>query len=150
MIETTWITWLLVIFGLITCIPLLAAQLIMILKPDSKQAKDIMIGKDEEWRDVNHKKAAYGLAWADWIIFTPFLLAGTFGIIYGTIWGYIIWGISGAIQVYINTFLCFFEKEYVLPANGYLAYFTYIWGNFIYWGSASVIYSILRLTGTTI
>lgn len=150
MIETTWTTWVLALFGLITCTPLLAAQMIMIIKPDSQKAKDIMIGKDEEWRDEHHKKAAYGLALADWIIFTPLFLAGTYGVLKGTELGYILWGISGALQLYINTFLWFFEKEYVLPANGPLAYFTYIWGNFIYWGLASIIYSILRVTGTVI
>ena len=150
MIEVTTITWILVVFGLITCIPLLAAQLIMILQSDSQRAKDIMIGKGEEWRDEHHKKAAYGLAWGDWIIFTPLFLAGTYGVLNCTELGYILWGISGSIQLYINTFLWFFEKEYVLPANGPLAYFTYIWGNFIYWGLASAIYSILRLTGTVL
>lgn len=147
MIDATWITWVLIIFGLVTCLPLLAAQLLMITKPDSQKAKDILIGKGEEWRDAHHKKTALGLAWADWLIFIPIFLTGTFGVILGSAWGYILWGISGAIQLYINTFLWFFEREFVLPANGSFAYYTYIWGNFIYWGAASVIYTLIRLSG---
>ena len=147
MIEPTIITWILIVFGLITCLPLLAAQILMIRNPMGRKTQDIIIGKGEKWRDEHHKKTAYGLAWADWIIFAPLFLAGTYGVITGTAWGYILWGISGAIQLYLNTFLWIFEREYVLPANGPFAYYTYIWGNFIYWGAGSVIYTLLRLSG---
>ena len=40
-----------------------------------------------------------------------------------------------------------FEREYVYPAVGPLAYYTYIWGNFVYWGAATLIYALLRLNG---
>ena len=149
MLQATLVTWILVIFGLITCGPLLVAQLVMLLQPEGQRAKDLMIGKGEEWRDNTHFKSAYALAWADWIFFMPVLVAGIIGVLLGQVWGYALFAAAGAIQLYINIFLWFFEREYVYPAVGPLAYFTYIWGNFIYWGLASLIYVLIRLSGVT-
>ena len=147
MYQPTIITWILIIFGIITCFPLLFAQLIILLQPHGQKAKDILIGKGEEWRDKSHFKSAYGMAWADWLIFMPLFTFGIIGIFKGAYWGYVLFAISGAIQLYINIFLWFFEKDYVYPSQGPLKYYTYYWGNFIYWGAASVFYGILRLNG---
>ena len=38
------------------------------------------------------------------------------------------------------------EKEYVYPSRGALAYYSYYWGFFVYWGLAAVVYAVLRLT----
>ena len=150
MYQTTILTWFLVAFGLITCIPLLIAQLIILINPNGQQAKDILIGKGEDWRDKTHLKSAYSLALADWIIFVPFLILSIIGFILETNWGYILFSISGAIQLYINIFLFFFEREYVYPANGPLKYYTYLWGNFIYWSIAALLYGIIRQSGYVI
>ncbi len=145
MIKPTIITWLLIIFGLITNGPLLYAQLIILRKPRSKEARDLMIGKGEDWRDETHFKSAYALARVDWILLFPVLTAAVIGIVLGQTWGYVLFGTGGAISLYINIFLWYFEREYVYPAVGPLAYYTYIWGNFIYWGAAALVYSLLRL-----
>jgi len=147
MYHPTLITWLLIFTGLITCIPLLIAQVFILMEPDGKRAKDILIGKNEEWRDKSHFKSALGLAVTDWLVFMPFLITGITGMILGQYWGYLFFAVSGAIHLYINAFLWFFEKEYVYPPNGPLKYFTYLWGNFIYWGLASLIYGAVRLGG---
>lgn len=147
MYQTTIVTWILIIFGLITCIPLLFAQLVILIQPKGQKAKDILIGKGEEWRDETHFKSAYSLALTDWVVFVPFFILGICGILLNTYWGYILFAISGAIQLYVNIFLFFFEKEYVYPANGPFKYFTYIWGNFIYWGIAALLYGLIRISG---
>jgi len=128
---------------------LLIAQLIIIFEPEGTKAKDILIGKGEEWRDKTHFKSAYGLALADWIIFAPLFILSIVGMVTGTRWGYSLFAISGSIQLYINVFLWFFEKEYVYPSIGPLKYYTYFWGNFIYWGIASMFYGIFRINGYT-
>ena len=64
--EPTLVTWLLVAFGAITLAPLLLAQSLMLLKPHSQEAKDILIAKGEDWRDSTHFRFALGAAWADW------------------------------------------------------------------------------------
>ena len=147
MYQPTLITWILILFGLITCIPLLIAQLIILIEPEGKRAKDILIGKGEEWRDKTHFKSAYSLAITDWILFAPLFILGIIGMLIASYWGYFLFAVSGAIQLYINGFLWFFEKEYVYPANGPLKYYTYLWGNFIYWGAASLLYGLCRLNG---
>ena len=149
MYQTTLITWILIIFGTITCIPLLIAQLIILFEPDGKRAKDILIGKGEEWRDKTHFKSAYSLAMVDWIIFVPLFILSVIGMLTGNLLGYLLFSVSGAIQLYINGFLWFFEKEYVYPSIGPLKYYTYYWGNFIYWGVASLLYGIARLNGSS-
>jgi hypothetical protein len=146
MYQPTLITWILIIFGLITCFPLLFAQLVILKEPRGKKAKDILIGKNEDWRDKSHFKLAYSLAVTDWLIFVPLFLFGILGITLNSYWGYILFAVSGAIQIYINVFLWFFEKEYVYPSLGALKYYTYYWGNFIYWGAASMSYGVFRLS----
>jgi len=150
MLEPTIITWIIIFFGIITCCPLLYAQLIMLLQPEGLKAKDILIGKGEEWRDKTHFKSAYSLAWADWLLFAPLFIAAIIGMVTAELWGYALFAIAGAIQIYINTVLWFLEKEYVYPSCGPIKYYTYYWGNFIYWGIAAVIYSLVRLSGITI
>jgi len=150
MYQPTVLSWILIVFGLATCLPLLYAQLIMVIHPKGQKAKDILIGKGEEWRDKTHHKSAYALAIADWLIFFPVFILAIIGMLLSTFWGYVLFTIAGAIQLYINVFLWFFEREYVYPANGPLPYYTFIWGNFIYWGLASLIYGIVRLNGINI
>ena len=58
MIQPTIITWIIAIFGVITFLPLMGAQLLMLLKPDSQKTKDLIIGKGEDWRDKTHYKSA--------------------------------------------------------------------------------------------
>ena len=147
MLQPTLVTWILIVFGAITMVPLLAVQLIMILQPHGKKAKELIIGKNEDWRDKTHFKSAYALARADWLFFMPVFVTGIIGIFLGQNWGYVFFAVAGAISAYINIFLWFFEKEYVYPAVGPLAYYTYFWGNFVYWGLAALIYSALRLSG---
>ena len=149
MLEPTIITWIIIIFGVITCVPLLYAQLIILLQPEGQKAKDILIGKGKEWRDNTHFKSAYALALADWMFFLPAFFVSIIGVLLGEIWGYVLFAVAGSILLYINIFLWFFEREYAYPAVGPLAYYTYIWGNFIYWGTAVLIYSLLRLNGIT-
>ena len=149
MFEPTFVTWLLIVFGIITCFPLLYAQLILLINPKGQKAKDVLIDKAEDWRDKTHFKSALGMAWADWLIFLPLFIAVIVGIINAEVWGYVLFAITGSIQLYINTVLWFLEKEYVYPSCGSLAYYTYYWGNFIYWGAAALIYSLLRLNGVS-
>lgn len=145
MYQPTILTWILIVFGFITCVPLFLAQLVILIDPKGKRAKDILIGKGEEWRDKTHFKSAYGSAVADWILFFPIMIIGIIGMLMSEGWGYIFFAVSGSISVYINTILWFQEKEYVYPSKGPLQYYTYYWGNFIYWGVAALVYGVYRV-----
>lgn len=146
MIEPTYATWILIIFGAVTLLPLFVAQLIMLFQPDSQKARDILIGTGEDWRDRTHYRSALGGAWADWILFMPLAVAGSVGVLLGHVWGYLLWASAGSISVYINIVLWFMEKEYVYPSRGLLRYYTYYWGFFVYWGIAALVYSVFRLS----
>ncbi len=145
MIQPTIVTWILIIFGFITLLPLFYTQLIILRRPHSQKASDILIGKGEDWRDKTHFRSAYGMARADWMLLLPLLVAGSTGVLLGQVWGYALWGAAGAISLYINIVLWFMERKYVYPSYGALAYYTYYWGFFVYWGAAVVAYTVVRL-----
>jgi hypothetical protein len=146
MLKPTLVTWTLAVFGaLLIFLPMVYAQLLMALRPHSQKTKDLIIGKGEDWRDKTHLRTALGIAWADLIVWLPILAVGTVGAVLGEAWGYVLWAAAGAISVYISVIFWISEREYVYPAFGPLAYYTYYWGFFVYWGAAVVVYSVLRL-----
>jgi hypothetical protein len=146
-LQPTIITWILVIFGAITSLTLLFAQVLMLLQPHGERAKSILIGKGEDWRDKTHFRFSYAQAWADWLIWLPLLICGSIGVLVGRPWGYVLWVGAGTVSLYINVVLSIAEKDYVYPSCGPLAYYTYYWGFFVYWGVAAIAYSALRLSG---
>lgn len=145
--DPTGVTWVLVIWGVITLAPLTAVQMALLLSPDSARSKEWLIGKDEEWRDRTHRRFALGAAWADWLVAVPLFVAGVVGVLLGEAWGYVLFGAAGTISLYINIVLWLTEKEYVYPSRGPWRYFTYYWGFFVYWGAATLVYSALRVGG---
>ena len=148
MLQPTFITWALIVFGAVFIfLPMLYAQLLMARRPHSQKARDYIIGEGEDWRDKTHFRMSYGYAWADLAIWLPLVVAGSIGVLLGQACGYALWAASGAISVYINITLWFSEREYVYPACGPLAYYTIYWGFFVYWGVAVVAYVVLRLAG---
>jgi len=146
MIETTIITWLIAIFGAITFLPLFGAQLVMIFKPNSQKAKDLIIGKGEDWRDKTHFKSALAFAWADLIIILPLYVLGTIWVFNGQLWGYIIWISLGFLSIYFSIVFWVLEKEHTYKSVGWIAYFTYFWGFFLYWGLGVIFHSTLQMS----
>ena len=145
--QPTLVTWALVVFGVITLMPLVLAQWSMLVRPDSQGTRDLVIGKGENWRDTTHSRLALGAAWADWLFFGPLFVAGSVGVLLGQSWGYVFFGAAGACSLYISIILWSTEKEYVYPTRGPFRYFTYYWGFFVYWGALALAYSALRITG---
>ena len=145
MIKPTIISWIIAIFGAITFLPLMTAQLIMIIKPNDQKAKDLIIGKGEDWRDGTHFKSALAFAWADWLVVFPLLVSGTIGALSGFAWGYIAWLVLGAVAIYFSIVFWIMEKEYTFPSAGWLAYYTYFWGFFLYWGIFAGLYSVIKI-----
>jgi len=149
--QPTFVTWVLAVFGAVfVFLPILYSQVLMAFRPRSQKARNIIIGKGEDWRDKTHFRMSYGAAWADLIILLPLLAAGNIGVLLSQGWGYVLWAVSGAISVYISIILWFSEREYVYPSKGALAYYTIYWGFFMYWGIAVMAYVVLRLAGVQI
>jgi hypothetical protein len=147
MLKLSVLTWILVIFGVVFIfIPIAYVQFNVAVNPDSQRTKDMIIGRGEDYRDNTHVRVSYGIAISDLIFWLPILAAGSIGVILGRKWGYILWGVSGSISVYISIVLLFTEYQYVFPAVGPLMYYTIIWGFFVYWGVAAIVYATLRLS----
>lgn len=146
-LQPTIITCILIIFGFLIYLPVFYGQIMLLARPHSQATKDVVIGKGEEWRDKTHFRSSYGFAWADLIFFLPLLVIGSAGVIMSQVWGYALWMAAAAIAVDVNIVLWFSEKEYVYPVWGPLAYYTFFWGFFVYWGLISVVYAVLRLSG---
>ena len=145
MIETTVLTWIIAIFGAITFLPLFIAQLVMIFNPKGQKAKDLIIGKGGDWRDRTHYKSALAFAWADIIVILPLFILGTALVLSGQEWGYIIWLSLGVLSIYFSILFWVMEKEYTYKLAGWLAYYTYFWGFFLYWGIGAIVYSIMQI-----
>ena len=145
--QPTAFTWALVVFGLVTMVPLVSAQLSMLIRPDGEKTRELLVGKGEDWRDDTHYRFSLGAAWADWLFYAPVFVAGSIGVLMGQAWGYVLYGASGACSLYINIILWFSEKQYVYPSRGPLRYYTYYWGFFVYWGALALVYSALRIAG---
>ena len=146
MIETKLITWIIAIFSAITFLPLITAQFIMLLNPQSQRSKDLIIGKGEDWHDKTHFKSALAFAWADWLIIFPLLISSYIGVFSGQMWGYILWIVLGVLSIYFSIVFWVLEKEYTYPSCGGFAYYTYVWGFFLYWGITAIVYSILQIS----
>jgi hypothetical protein len=146
-LEPTPITWVLIISGFLIYLPVLYGQVLLLLRPHSQATRDIIIGKGENWRDRTHFHSSYGFAWADLMFFLPLLIIGSTGVVLGQVWGYALWTAAAAIAVNDNIVLWFSEREYVYPVWGALAYYTFFWGFFVYWGIATILYAALRLGG---
>lgn len=143
--KPTLITWILAIFGAITFLPLMAAQTIMLFMPKSEKAKDLIIGKGKEWRDNTHFKSALAFAWADLLLILPLLIVSYIGVFQAQLWGYVLWFALGMISIYFSILFWVLEKEYTYPSAGCLAYYTYFWGFFLYWGIGAVCYSLVQI-----
>ena len=141
--KPTIFTWILAVFGAITFLPLMMAQLIMLFKPNSQQAKDLIIGKGKEWRDHTHYRSALAFAWADILVILPLLILSTVGVFSGQLWGYVLWLALGILSIYFSILFWVLEKSYTYSAVGWLAYYTYFWGFFLYWGIGALVYSMI-------
>ena len=85
--QATLVTWALVGFGVVTLIPLFVAQVSMLTRPDSKETRNLLIGKGEDWRNKTHFRMSLGAAWADWLFLAPLFVAGSVGVLLGQSWG---------------------------------------------------------------
>lgn len=111
MIESTIITWVIALFGAITFLPLFGAQLVMILKPNSQKAKDLIIGKGEDWRDKTHFKSALAFAWADLLVLFPLFIFGSIGALLDQYWAYVVWIVLGSLSIYFSIIFWFLKKN---------------------------------------
>ena len=94
--QPTLVTWALVVFGVVTLIPLILAQRSMLVRPNSQSTRNLLIGKGENWRDTTHFRFSLGAAWADWLFFGPLFVVGSIGMLLAQGWGYILFGAAGA------------------------------------------------------
>jgi hypothetical protein len=145
--EPTLVTWVLVVFGLITMGTPAYIYLVFLQSPNSQKSKDLMLGAGKDWRDETHFDLNLGFAWVDLLFIVPLFAAGSVGALLSQAWGYVLFGAAAAIALYINLVLLFVEKKHVYPALGPLRYYTYFWGFFVYWSALALAYSALRVGG---
>ena len=87
LIEPPLVPWLLVLTGAITLLLLVLAQFVILIKPDSQLARNLLVGKNEQWRDKTRFRSAYGCAWADRLIMLPLAVVGSIAALQGYPWG---------------------------------------------------------------
>lgn len=150
MIEPTWITWTLVIIGLVIYAPPLCMQILAVRDPHSRKVKDLLMGRGGDYADKTHFLFCLGTGWADLIMQFPPLVAGSIGVILGRPWGYLLWAAVAAISIYISIVLWFVDGEHVYPRCGPLAFYTYYWGIWVYWSVIVLAYCVVRISGVVV
>ena len=123
----------------------MVAQIMVLINTDSRKTKDIIIGKNKEWRDNTHRKTAVAFALADCVLLLPLILTGSIAVLYNQVWGYGLWCAAGIVSVYFSILFWILEKEYTYPVYGPVVYFTYYWGFFLYWGIGVTVFSMIKL-----
>ena len=101
-ISPTWITWTLAIHAAFQFGVLLMAQGMMLFKPKSQSTRELLIGKDQDWRDHTHFRSAKAMAWADWLIIFPLWIVSSYGVLIGQWWGYLCWICLGVVSIYFS------------------------------------------------
>jgi hypothetical protein len=141
-IATNWYSYSIIIFGLIFYSILIIIQLMMILSPKSKIVKELLIGKGADWNDHTHFKTAKGFAYADLIVIATLLILSSIGVLAGFLWGYLFLFSLGCLSIYFSILCYIIEKEYTYPNVGFVGYYTYYWGSYLYFGIAAIIISL--------
>ena len=134
------------VLGWLTFLPLFIAQLFMLIRPRSQKTKDLLIGKDEDWRDRTHYKSALAFAWADILIILPLFILGSTLMLTNNQWALIICIVLGVLTIYFSILFWVLEKEYTYKSVGPLAYYTYYWGFFLYWGVLAIVFALYQFS----
>jgi len=99
--KPTIFTWILAIFGATTFLPLMVAQFVMLIGPNSQRASDLIIGKGNTWRDRTHFRSALAFAWGDilWVLERSYTYPSVGGLAYYTYFRgfFLYWGIGATI-----------------------------------------------------
>lgn len=145
MIEPTVLTWILSVIGVVIYLPAVYIQGLAVSRPHSQKVKDMLVGKGGDYHDGTYFKFCQGTGWADLTISIPLALVGSVGVLFGCMWGYMVWLAGAFITVYIHLVLLFIEGKYIYITWGPLAFFTYGWGLWVYWAIIVIVYSLIRV-----
>jgi hypothetical protein len=58
--QPTIVTWILLVFGVITNGTAFCIYLVFLRDPHSQKSKDLMVGKGKDWRDKTHFRLELG------------------------------------------------------------------------------------------
>ena len=78
-------------------------------------------------------------------VLLPLLVISIIGVFSGQTWAYALWLSLGILSIYFSILFWVLEKAYTYPSYGWVAYYTYFWGFFFYWGIGATVYSLIRI-----
>jgi hypothetical protein len=145
MLEPTPVTWLLSIVGVAIYLPAVYIQVLAVCKPHDQKTKDMLVGKGGDYHDKTYFAFCQGTGWADLCVQIPLVLVGCVAVLFAELWGYVLWFAGASITIYIHLVLVFVEGRHVYAHWGPLAFLTYGWGLWVWWGIVVVIYSLTRM-----
>lgn len=143
--ETTLLTWIVAIGGLLLMGLLASLQLVAVLRPRAEWTIKNVYGSSPADTDPTAYFAYnQGWAWADPFFWAPLQIAGSIGMLLGERWGYLL-ALVGSVPFWYTAIPIFiWDRDMGFRENTFV-YWVIVWGMFPAYGILEGVYTFVRL-----
>jgi hypothetical protein len=143
--ETTVLTWIVALGGLVLIGLLASLQLVAVLRPRAEWTINNVYGGTPEGTDATAYFAFnQGYAWADSFFWAPLQVIGSFGMLAGQRWGFLL-GLVASVPFWYTAIPIFiWDRDMGFRLNT-LTYWVIVWGMFPAYGILEGVYTFVRL-----
>lgn len=143
--ETTLLTWIVAIGGLLLIAILAPLQLIAVLRPRAEWTiKNVYGGSPEGTDPTAYFAWNQGGAWADPFLWAPLQIAGSIGMLLGERWGFLLALMASVPFWYTAVWIYIWDRDMGFRENTFV-YWVFIWGMFPAYGILESVYTFVRL-----
>jgi hypothetical protein len=144
-VETTLLTWIVAIGGLLLMGLLASLQLVAVLRPRAEWTIKNVYGSSPADTDPTAYFAYnQGWAWADPFFWAPLQIAGSIGMLLGERWGYLL-ALVGSVPFWYTAIPIFiWDRDMGFRENTFV-YWVIVWGMFPAYGILEGVYTFVRL-----
>jgi hypothetical protein len=143
--ETTLMTWVVAIAGLLLMGLLGPLQLVAVLRPRAQWTIDNVYGGSPDATDATAYFAfGQGFAWADVAFWAPIQVAGSIGMLLGHRWGFLLALAAAVPYVYTAFNMLIWDRDLGFRTNT-AYYWIVVWGMWPLFGLVQGVYCFTRL-----
>ena len=145
--EVTAATWLVAIAGLLLMLLLGGLQLVAVLRPRNAWTIENVYGGSPETTDPTAYFAFnQGFAWADVLFWVPLQVIGSFGMLAGQRWGFLL-GLVASVPFWYTAIWFYIWDRDLGFREPTIGYWVIVWGMFPAFGLLEMVYCFVRLSG---
>lgn len=143
--ETTLLTWIVAVGGLLLMGVLASLQLVAVLRPRAEWTIENVYGGSPAGTDARAYFAFnQGWAWADTFFWAPLQIAGSIGMLLGHRWGFLL-ALIGSVPFWYTAIPIFiWDRDMGFRENTFV-YWVIVWGMFPAYGVLEGVYTFVRL-----